>query len=155
VVVVATGNGVTEVTNMFTWWVGPPLAAFGAAPAPSTGAELKAGPTTAPPPATELVPPDAPPAVPPEGDGKLGTFAGVVGCAVVRGMLTGPLPITRAATIDTAAATALTDAMLRSRTCCIRLVRGTAAAIAMGAPNTSGGGNRPKSGEANTSSRVA
>ncbi len=125
---------------------------------PELDNELRADPTN-PPPATEEAepspcpPPSAPPA---EGDGKLGTFAGVVGCASVNGRLTGPLPITRAVTTDTAAAAALSDAMLRLRTsCCGRLGGLEAAASAVGTRGGATEGCRPKSGDAKTSSKVA
>jgi hypothetical protein len=59
-----------------------------------------------------------------------GTLAGIVDCALVNGMLTGPLPITRAAATDTAAATELTEAIQRSRRNKVRRVCAAAAAAA-------------------------
>jgi hypothetical protein len=126
---------------------------------------VRAGPTRAPPPrASDVpapgVPPPEPGRPPPGGNWELGVCDGVGGGVVLAsGTVTGPLPMTRAATMDTVAATALSDAIVPSRHRWSRRVVATvmAAATSAGAGATDGyvGADRPNSGDAKTSSRVA
>jgi hypothetical protein len=165
VVVVGATSPVSEAVSSVTGCPvpAPPAAALATAP----DEMLDTGPMRAPPPARlDAAPPGVPLPVAgrpaPDGDPKFGTFAGVVGCALVSGTLTGPLPMTSAATMDIAAATALRDAIAPSRQSWGRrgLAAPTAAAPHVPAPAAGttaadGGVGRPKSGDAKTSSRVA
>ncbi|HWD55047.1 MAG TPA: hypothetical protein VG346_07980 [Acidimicrobiales bacterium] len=125
-------------------------------PALASDAIVEAGARRALPAAFDASPPFVPEVPPPGDDPKFGTLAGAVCRALVNGTLTGPLPMTRAAT----AATALRDASPPTRQSSTR--RGLAAleaATAATAPGTSattaGDTGRPKSRDAKTSSKVA
>jgi hypothetical protein len=154
---VAAVGPVNVATNRAVCCPVPPTAApLALALALALDATVETGPKRAEPPVAFDAPPCVPVDPPAGGDPKFGTFAGVVGCALVSGTLTGPLPMTRAATTDTAAATALSDASAPARQSSTR--RGFAAADAVQAAGTTaaaGGGGRPNSRDAKTSSKVA
>jgi hypothetical protein len=161
VVVVPTTRPVSEAVNVMGRCPVPAPPAAASATAPD--ATRNAGPARAPPAALlDAAPPPVAGRPAPDGDPKVGTFVGVVGCALVRGTLTGPLPMTSAATTDSAAATALRDAIAPSRQSWGRRAFATPTAAAphvpaltVGTTAADGGNGRPKSGDAKTSSRVA
>jgi hypothetical protein len=157
VVVVATGSEVNEASSTLACAAVLPAPAEAPPAEPVLETTPKASPATALA-GADVAPPCGPvaaPIGPPPGDEAFGTPAGAVVWALVRGTLTGPVPMTRAATIDAAAATALNDAMVKSRSSRTPPALG-ARAVATAAPGAAAsGGGRPKSGDAKTSSRVA
>jgi hypothetical protein len=163
VVVVVLVGAIGVVSDTLTAFAGPAAEPPPTAPVDN---ELSAAPARVPPTAPEVPLPEVPlsagaaPAPEPDSAGGVngveGTTSAGLGCALVSGTPTGLLPITSAAATDTAAAAALTEAMVRSRH--RNAWRAPpAATAALGATNAMGdtGDGRPKSGEAKTSSKVA